>query len=366
VTDLFRAAFVDPQPVPGGAQRALAVLADALPREGVGVVAVEPAELDGALRDPAVRVVVGMDAAGQLVGGPAAHRHRIPSVWWRHLTPRGRPDERAAARGPLDAVVCPTPRAAQLQHQLTPLVPVHCIPPGLPPPEGIGDPADVLDPLGWRGHPVVGMVARLDPMKGQDVFLHASATIVARRPDVRFVIVGGDTIGYPADLGAQLRALADALGISDVVHFTGHVEDPAPWFDAFEVFVQASLHESFGLALLEAMQRAVPVVATASDGPVHLLGEGAGMLVDAGSVPQVAHAVLDLLGRPDESERLGEQGRRRAAEFGATPMAARWAGVLRAVSRGPRDTDGSPAEAGLRPGVATPPRSGPGASVADR
>ena len=56
--------------------------------------------------------------------------------------------------------------------------------------------------------------------------------------------------------------------------FAGHVDDPLPWIDALDVMVVASHHEAFGLVCVEALALGVPVVATATDGPAAILGDG--------------------------------------------------------------------------------------------
>ena len=107
--------------------------------------------------------------------------------------------------------------------------------------------------------PVVGIVARLDPMKGHDVFLEAAARLRAIEPEVRYVVVGGGE----TDARDRLRARAAALGIADQVRFAGPREDVERVYAALDVATSASsFGEGFPNAVAEAMASGVPCVVT--------------------------------------------------------------------------------------------------------
>jgi glycosyltransferase involved in cell wall biosynthesis len=282
-------------------------------------------------------VIVDIDATGHLHGAPAAERAGVPAVWWRHLTPRDRPTERTAATLPVAAVVCPTAAAVEGQRRLTPDAPIVRIPPGLPITELERRAAEgqvVRREVAGDDHHLVGIVARVDPAKGQDLFLFAAAEMARRRPDVRFVVVGDDTVGFGPDLVGQLRRLAATLGVDDRVHFAGHVDDPTPWQAALDVAVQAAGHEAFGRSMVECLALGVPVVATDADGPRYVLtGDAGGLLVPRGDVRGLADATESLLDDPARAARLGAVGRRRARDFSEEQMAAAFAELLHDVRR---------------------------------
>ncbi len=122
--------------------------------------------------------------------------------------------------------------------------------------------------------------------------------------------------GYPTDHEAELRARAAALGLEADVRF------PA-WVSAAELeglwrltraFVFPSLYEGFGLPVLEAMARGVPVACSDASSLPEVAGEAA-LLFDPRSVEQIAAAMSRLLNDADLRRKLAEQGAARAALF---------------------------------------------------
>src|SRR5207248_2837846 len=78
-----------------------------------------------------------------------------------------------------------------------------------------GSGAAVRKALGWLEQPLVGMVARLERWKEQDLFLHAARHVAAMREDVRFVLVGGAILGTEGPYPEKLRLLARNLGLAE-------------------------------------------------------------------------------------------------------------------------------------------------------
>ena len=97
------------------------------------------------------------------------------------------------------------------------------------------------------------------------------------------------------------------------------------------VLVLPSLYESFGLPVLEAMACGTPVVASDLPALRELVGD-AGVLVDPNDVDALAEAVHKILDDESYGRRLGELGRRRAAEFGWRRCAEETLAVLERVA----------------------------------
>jgi L-malate glycosyltransferase len=161
------------------------------------------------------------------------------------------------------------------------------------------------------GAPVVGVLARLMRIKGQEVFLRAAAVMASKHPQVRFVIVGDNNVdhGYKA----ELKQLAGRLGLEDRVLFTGFRLDVPDLLAALSVAVSPSLGlEGLSNSLLESMAAGVPVVATRVGGSPEIVEDGvSGLLVPPGDAEALAAAICKLLDDRTLAKHVGECARRR-------------------------------------------------------
>ena len=167
--------------------------------------------------------------------------------------------------------------------------------------------------------PLVGLVARYDTWKGHHVFLEAAARIGARRPDVRFAMVGGGPDGDPVPHAERYRAAVLArrreLGLEQTVAVLGHRDDVPAVLAGLDVLVCPSDHEPFGMIVLEALAAGTPVVASDSGGPAEILEHGrSGLLFPTGSPAGLADAVLRILDDPGLRQRLRREGPCRVRE----------------------------------------------------
>ena len=156
---------------------------------------------------------------------------------------------------------------------------------------------------------VIGTVKALAPAYGVDLLLRAFARLEPRpgEPAATLLIVGD------GPQAAELRALADALGIAARVRFAGavpHAEVPA-WLNRLDVFVAPSRIESFGVAVLEASACARPVLVSDAGGlPEVVLDGETGLVVPSGDVAALAAALARLVDDAALRQGLGEAGRR--------------------------------------------------------
>lgn len=174
------------------------------------------------------------------------------------------------------------------------------------------DRADLPPVLPWgerQAPPLVGIVANLNRrVKRVGDFLAMAAVVHARRPDVRFAVLGD---GW---LREQLEAQARAAGLQDVVEFKGMVTEPLPLVRHFRVGVITSESEGLCNAIIEYMACGVPVVATGAGGNPELVEEGVnGFLVPVGAVEAMAEKVLTILDASDLAGRLAQNAAARAA-----------------------------------------------------
>ncbi|MFC4906850.1 glycosyltransferase family 4 protein [Actinomadura gamaensis] len=166
---------------------------------------------------------------------------------------------------------------------------------------------------GLADRPVVVCVSRLVPRKGQDALIHAWPHVLRAVPDAALLLVGGGP--YRADLSR----LADELGVSRSVVFTGSVpwEELPAHYDAGDVFAmpcRTRRHgldvEGLGIVYLEASATGLPVVAGDSGGaPDAVLDGETGVVVPGRSVRAVAEALMDLLRDLSRARTMGDKGR---------------------------------------------------------
>ncbi len=136
---------------------------------------------------------------------------------------------------------------------------------------------------------VVGMVARLDPVKDHTTFLRAAAEAVAVRPDLRFVCVGGGEPTYEH----SLRDSAERLGIARRVVWLGARDDVPSLLNAFDVATLTSVSEGFPNSVAEAMATGLPCVVTDVGDCAYLVGD-TGLVTRCGSPAALAEAWLHL------------------------------------------------------------------------
>ena len=179
--------------------------------------------------------------------------------------------------------------------------------PAQPPSES---PAEVRARLGLGDRPVVLTLSAKRPHKNISRLLEAIALIPKGRRPILLLP------GYATQWEDELRRSAAALGLADDTRFLGWVGDGEleALYSVTSCFVFPSLYEGFGLPVLEAMARGVPV-ACSDRGSLPEVAGGAARLFDPEQPQAIADAIDTLLSDPDEAARLIEAGRARAVKF---------------------------------------------------
>lgn len=189
-----------------------------------------------------------------------------------------------------------------------------------------------------RGALIVGMVGRLAPWKGQDVFLEAFAKAFPGGHE-HAVIVGSAMFGEAErDYARRLRELAASLGIAERVEFAGFRSDVWGELLRMDVFVHASITpEPFGQVIVEAMLAGIPVVAAGGGGPREIISDGVdGLLYTPGDSDALAVALRSLAEDPERRRTLSENAQRRAQDFSPQVAAASVMALYREVRFGAR------------------------------
>jgi glycosyltransferase involved in cell wall biosynthesis len=154
---------------------------------------------------------------------------------------------------------------------------------------------------------LVGIVARLVPIKAHETFLRASAIVARENPRVRFLIVGD------GERRAALEALSRELGIADRVDFLGWRSDLDRIYADLDVVALTSENEGSPVSLIEAMTSERAVVSTRVGGVPDLIEDRVdGLLVPPGNPDLFAAAVIELLNSPLLRRALGSAAGKKA------------------------------------------------------
>ncbi len=152
---------------------------------------------------------------------------------------------------------------------------------------------------------VVGIVARLDPVKDHGTLLEAMAVAVAKEPRLKLLVVGG------GPLAGDLADRAAALPCSSHIVFAGQQLDVPALYRAMDIYAQPSLYEGVSGAILEAMAARLPVVTTPVGGTVDIVADGVtGLLVPVKNPAALGDALVRVASDPALGGRLGAAGRR--------------------------------------------------------
>lgn len=240
---------------------------------------------------------------GEILAGAAAAAARRPHVVHRHIHPHFSPRRgiRAAQRALYPLLLRRASVVAVAEHVASSLIQA-----GVPRERievignGVVIPEDAV-PAGADGRLRVGLLGRLDPQKGVDVFIRAVEGLEAEA-----------VVGAPVEGGAYAdEVVAGARGAGVAVA----IPPPADFLRTLDVVVIPSRWEGHPLVLLEAMALGKAIVASAIPGIREVVEpDGAAVLVPAGDERALAAALRDLVADPERRAELGARARQVAVE----------------------------------------------------
>lgn len=152
--------------------------------------------------------------------------------------------------------------------------------------------------------PVLGVVARLEEIKGHKYFIDAVKEVIKQFPALQCVLVGDGS------LRQSLENKVKKLGLHANFHFLGFRDDVYSLLNIFDIFVLPSISEGLPNVILEAMACSKPVVATSVGGIPEAVVDGVtGFLVPARSPKSMAQAIIKLLENNRTLIAMGQRGR---------------------------------------------------------
>ena len=158
---------------------------------------------------------------------------------------------------------------------------------------------------------LIGLVGRIDPMKGHATFLRAAAILINGRQNVRFVCVGEG----PENYRRTLLSLTEELGLSNMVTWAEATDHMEAIYNALDVATCCSSYgEGFSNAIGEAMACGIPCVVTDVGDSKRIIGDAGSVVMvdDPRALAEAWRRVLDM--GDAERMKLGQRARARITQ----------------------------------------------------
>ena len=149
---------------------------------------------------------------------------------------------------------------------------------------------------------IVGIAARLYPVKSIDTIIKAAALVKKQSPDIKFLI-GGD-----GEDRKQLEELTSGLNLKDTVFFLGWLDDPNELMSSVDISVLTSISESFPYSILEGARFKKATISSNVGGIPDLINDGEnGFLFQPGDYVRLSELILQLGRDPEKLIEMGEK-----------------------------------------------------------
>ncbi len=163
-------------------------------------------------------------------------------------------------------------------------------------------------------------VGRLDPPKGQFYLIKAFARVLREVPSAHLVLIGTG----PSE--NDYKQLAKSLNVEHRVHFLGRIKNVGAHLEMSNVFVFPTLFEGFGIALVEAMAKELPCIATRLAAIEEIVDDNvSGLLIEPKSEEELAETMVRVFKQPELRKRLGQQAFKKVKnQFFADVLIPKW------------------------------------------
>ena len=178
--------------------------------------------------------------------------------------------------------------------------------------------------------PVLGVVGRMDPKKGQDIAVDALAQLGQLGYHPHLLLVGDRSHDHGDEFELRIHRIVADNHIETQVHFLPCREDIEWIYAALDIYLMTSKSECYGMVTLEALLSGLPVIGTRDGGTIDLvLPDQNGLLVAPRNVGQLVEAVRSLLDDPETARRMGRFAQEDAiARFSHVRQCEAWEKLL--------------------------------------
>lgn len=163
------------------------------------------------------------------------------------------------------------------------------------------------------------VVGRLAEQKGHRYLIEALRIVKPHLPGVKVWFVGD------GELRAELEALADGYGLSDVIHFLGRRENVFELLSQANLMVLPSLYEGLPINIIEGMDAGLPVIATDIPGTRELVIHGeTGWLVPPRDPAALAEMIQKVFVEPQQTEKIRRKAKETSVRYSMEETASRY------------------------------------------
>jgi len=155
-------------------------------------------------------------------------------------------------------------------------------------------------------------MARLVPWKGMNTLIQAIPEIKKEIPDVKLLIAGD------GPQMSELKKLVNDLKLEGSVQLLGKItnkDKKQKIYSESSVFILNTFYEGMSNAILEAMAKSLPVIASKSGGNTEFVDNESGILVDYNNSQQITKAVIELLTQKEKAKTLGQKAKQKSSKY---------------------------------------------------
>jgi len=158
----------------------------------------------------------------------------------------------------------------------------------------------------------LGIIGRIDPLKGQHIALEAFLKIAEAHPDLHLLVFGESTLHEGNAYEENLKRIASSSSFTHRIHFRPYSAFVEQFYCAIDIFLLCSKGETFGTVTIEAMSFGLPIIGTNSSGTPEILDAGScGLLVAPEDSSELALSVAKLIADPSLEHMLAMNAKSR-------------------------------------------------------